>query len=253
MDQVQTPEVIPVPGKPLGRSIDGHDPENRRFPMAAVLDRPKPRKTREWWRRDLFDQNVGGPWNGFQAESSCTFQAVAGLLVASPARMNRVVHSRLRDLLDPAFRYKAYRLAQDLDEWHGSETSDPRYAGSSGLAAMKAAKALEVVPADWEYRWYFEGVDEIKEGLHYGPVAVGTIWTEGMDNPDAKGVVRNSGRSRGGHEWYIGDYEEKPDLYDAWNSWGPGYGLRGRFKVPGSVLVELLDEGGDAVSWVPPS
>lgn len=244
-------EVV-VPGKPLGRSVVEHDPRSRNFPLAAVLDRPRPRKTREWWRRDLFDQNQGGPWNGYQAESSCTFQAIAGLLVASPHRMNSHVHSRLGDLLDPGFRFQGYRRAQELDAWEGSETTEPRYSGSSTLGAARAAQALGLVPYDWEYRWVFEGVDEVKEALGYAPVGVGTIWTSGMDEPDGKGIVRNSGRVRGGHAWYIGDHDPKPDLFDAWNSWGLGYGIRGRFKVPGSVLAELLAEDGEALQWVPP-
>lgn len=246
------PEV-PVPGKPLGRSLVEHDPKSRNFPLAARLDRPKPRKGREWYRRDVFDQNTGGPYNSWRPEASCTFQAVAGLLVASPHRMDATVHARLHDLLDPAFRWKGYRLAQTLDAWDGDEETTPRYEGSSGVGAAKAAKALGLVPEDWEYRWAFGGVDEVKEALDYAPVAVGTVWRTGMDNPDAKGIVRNEGDVRGGHEWYIGDWNPPTKTFDAWNSWGKAWGQKGRFRVPETVLAELLAEDGDALQWVPPT
>lgn len=249
--KARLPEV-PVDGCPLGRSLVEHDPKSRDFPLATTLDRPRPRKGREWWRRDVFDQNVRAYWNQYRPESSCTFQAVAGTLVASPHRMDAHVHARLRDLLDPEFRWKGYRRAQALDAWDGDEETDPRYEGSSTLGAAKAAKALDLVPGDWEYRWAFEGVDEVKDALDFAPVAVGTVWRTGMDEPDAKGVVRNEGTERGGHAWYVGDWNPHSRLFDAWNSWGVAWGQKGRFKVPETSLAELLAEDGEAFQWVPP-
>ena len=246
-------ETIEVEGKPLGRSLVEHDPKSRDYPLATVLDRlPTLKGPREWWRRDRFDQNQGGPWNGHQPESSCTFQAIAGLLVTSPARKDRHVHARLRDLLDPGFRWKGYRTAQDLDPWAGDEETDPRYQGSSTLAAAKAAKALDLVPQDWEYRWVFHGTAEVIEALAKTPVAVGTLWKTGMDDPDRKGVIRYTGKTRGGHAWEITDYDERTDLFDAWNSWGLWGPLRGRMRIPRPDLEAALAEDGEALAFVSP-
>lgn len=227
----------PGPGR-LGRHVV-HDVRSRNFGVRAVLDEqaamPEPVP---WWRRSVFDQ--GG-------ESSCTFQAVAGMLDSSPYRLVPHVRGFAADLHNPAFRYAGYRLAQRFDPWDGEE---PTYLGSSGLAACQAAKALGIVPPEWEYRWCFGLADVLDTLARLGPVAVGVNWYEGFDRPDARGRCKPDGGVRGGHEVELVAYDDEDGEVVGVNSWGKRYGANGRFRWKLHVLERLLGEDGDAVTWV---
>lgn len=250
--QIELLPEQPVEGRALGRHLH-HDDRSRDFPayeivlgMAYAGDvEPRPRH-RSWYRRTVWDQNTPAPWNGYRAESSCTTQAVGGVLVTSPftAQLNR--EQKLK-LYDPSFRYNAYRLAQEHDPWPGSE---PQYYGSSGVAACKALQVLGIVPEGWKYRWAFGG-DEAHAILPYTSLSVGTWWYEGFDRPDRNGRVKKTGQKRGGHQWQILDYAEDEDAYVGLNSWGRRWGRNGRFLVDRREFYELLEEDGDVVIWSP--
>lgn len=231
----------------LGRHVV-HDVRSRAFgvravmPAADVAPEPVP-----WWRRSVFDQNIPGERNGRAAESSCTFQSVAGMLDSSPYRLVPHVRAHAAELHDPAFRYRGYRLAQSFDPWDGEE---PTYFGSSGLAACQAAKALGLVPAEWEYRWCFGMADVLDTLARLGPVSIGTNWYEGFDRPDAKGRLTPAGAIRGGHQTELVAYDDEDREVVGVNSWGKRWGVNGRFRLRLHVLERLLGEDGDAVTWV---
>lgn len=234
-----------VPGRGLGRSVVEHDPRSRDYPVAEVLPRSaRARSARAsgpgpWWRRGIFDQG---------SESSCTFQTQAGLLVTSRSRMQAHVRRHLSRLDSPAYRYEGYRLAQTFDPWPGAE---PDYYGTSTLAAFKAVQALGLVPEGWEYRWIFGGASEVCATLNtVGPVAIGVPWYESMDHPKPDGTVEVAGDVRGGHAVELLDDVPSERCVTGVNSWGPGYGIRGRFRIPYAALDRLLAEDGEAATWV---
>lgn len=227
----------PGPGR-LGRHVV-HDVRSRAFGVRAVLeDTTQHAEPVPWWRRSVFDQ--GG-------ESSCTFQAVAGMLDSSPYRLVPFVRTSAAKIADPAFRYQGYRRAQGFDPWEGEE---PAYLGSSGLAACQAAKELGLVPPDWEYRWCFGMADVLDTLARLGPVAIGTNWYEGFDSPDARGRIKIAGSVRGGHETELVAYDDEDGEVVGVNSWGKRWGANGRFRLKLHDLERLLAEDGDAVTWV---
>ena len=79
-----------------------------------------------------------------------------------------------------------------------------------------------------------------------GPVEVGVSWYEGFDKPDAKGLVKIAGTVRGGHAFELLGVDADKQLVWAINSWGPGWGLAGRFAFSWKDLDRLLREQGEA-------
>jgi len=82
--------------------------------------------------------------------------------------------------------------------------------------------------------------------LTRGPVVVGTDWTQDMFTPDAEGFVRPTGRIAGGHCYLLIGYDETSDTLTFDNSWGPAWGLEGRFKMRAPDFAQLLAQHGEA-------
>jgi hypothetical protein len=223
---------------PLGRHVQ-HDERSKAFRVPVTGYTP----TSKVWARHAgpFDQGQLG---------SCTGNAIAGLAMTDPFYDH---HRRLRQ----AQAVRCYSRATTFDEWDG--TYPPDDTGSSGLAACKAAVSLFWTKA---YRWGF-GIDDVLRHLSTsGPMAVGTLWLAGMDEPDAKGIVRATGGVRGGHEYeLVGVHFDTTlkapgsSLVEAQQSWGRSWGVRGtdhvlgRFFIPFEDLGTLLARDGDAVTF----
>ncbi len=79
-----------------------------------------------------------------------------------------------------------------------------------------------------------------------GPVVLGTNWTEGMFDPDAKGYVSPTGSVAGGHCYtIIGDLVSESAAFLI-NSWGTSWGLKGYFKMKWSDVQALQNQNGEA-------
>lgn len=79
-----------------------------------------------------------------------------------------------------------------------------------------------------------------------GSVVVGTTWTNDMFHPDADGFVKPTGAVAGGHCYLLLDRLDDEDAYLFQNSWGPTWGLSGRFKIKISDFDGLLQDNGEA-------
>jgi hypothetical protein len=112
---------------------------------------------------------------------------------------------------------------------------------------MKALKELGLAKG---YRWCFGLDDTLKTLSTLGPVEVGLNWYEGFDRPDSKGLVKVSGAVRGGHAFELLGVDAERKLVWAENSWGPAWGLRGRFCFAWKDLDRLLHEDGEAATVV---
>ena len=90
-------------------------------------------------------------------------------------------------------------------------------------------------------------IDEIRQWLQlHGPVVFGTDWTNDMFQPDAQGYVRPTGPVAGGHCYLaLGDLTSE-DAVLCENSWGLGWGLKGRFKMKWADFAELFANQGEA-------
>lgn len=205
----------------LGRLLQ-HDPASRGYPAARATG---PLKKVKWVRAgSAFDQgNLG----------SCTGNAMAGALNTLP------LHQPGKHLLKEADAVKLYELATTIDGL--GDPYPPNDRGSSGLAVCKAAEQLGYITS---YQHAF-GVQHALEALQLGPVITGVSWYSSFDRPDAKGLVTIGGDVRGGHEFEVYGYDPKTDLVFAWNSWGPGWAIRGHFCFTSATWAKLLAESGD--------
>lgn len=216
-----------VDGHRLGRHIE-HDPRSRNF--RVEVDHAAPLRTVHHRRYgEPFDQgNVG----------SCTGNAVAGALNTAP------LHAAGHHLLTEMDAVALYELATVIDSIPGSYPPDDT--GSSGLAVAKAAQEQGLISS---YRHAF-GIDDALQALMAGPVITGVDWYSAFDSPDASGLVSIDGSVRGGHEFEVLGYDAHTQTVVAENSWGVGWGQRGRFRFAVATWAALLADGGDVTVFV---
>jgi hypothetical protein len=131
-----------------------------------------------------------------------------------------------------------YVLAQDNDEWPGSN-----YDGSSVLGGAKGAVIKGYIK---EYRWAFSEADLALAIAYKGPAVAGTYWTEGMCEPDEKGFIKPTGEIVGGHAYMINGISLKNDCYRIHNSWGRNWGIKGDCFIKRGDLATLLKDQGEA-------
>lgn len=216
-------DEIVVEGRRLGRHL-WHDAASLAFPaekakkLVDVLhERHVP----------PFDQGSLG---------SCTGNAMCGLMVTSPVYDVRQLRLSEVDCVD------LYEVATTIDPYPGSYPPDDT--GSSGLAVAKAAKRKGWIDS---YRHAF-GLDHALRALALRPVITGVPWYEGFDNPDKNGIVKISGKVRGGHEFVVVGINVAAKRVRAWNSWGDSYGDGGAFEFSWDDWDRLLHEQGDVTT-----
>jgi hypothetical protein len=170
--------------------------------------------------------------------NSCTGNGAAGLLCTEPYRQKAL---RCNETL----ARKIYSRATHKDGVKGVWPPDDT--GSTVLGAMKALKAMKLIR---EYRWGFGIEDVLKTLSAIGPVEIGVHWDDGFDRPDAHGLVKRKGKSRGGHAFEVLGVDVSTERVWAINSWGPGYGLSGLFCFSWQDLDYLLRHDGEAATVV---
>lgn len=208
----------------LGR-IARVDPRNANYPL------PKQRvpagvRARQWNVPSVLDQG---------STPQCVAYTGYQWLRAGPI-CNRKLAFQPADL---------YHWAQEQDEWPGES-----YDGTSGLGMMKALQAQKFIT---EYRWAFD-VDTIFSWiLTSGPVCFGSNWHRQMFMPTNDGWLLAEGDNDGGHEYLLaGAHLDKKSPHDGSvgavrmiNSWGSGWGQKGRAWISRATLASLLADSGD--------
>ncbi|HJV48067.1 MAG TPA: hypothetical protein VJ549_02210 [Geothrix sp.] len=210
-------------GGRLGRHIHFDDRSwDYRVPLRAGAGI----QTRTWPRAlKAFNQGELG---------SCTGNGAVGVVCTEPYRKSGVRYSE-------ALARKVYSQASHDDTIVGAWP--PKDTGSTVLGAMKALKDLGFTTG---YHWCFGLEDVLKTLSTLGPVEVGLNWYEGFDKPDAKGLAKIGGAIRGGHAFELLGVDAETKLVWAINSWGPDWGLGGRFAFSWKDLERLLHEDGEA-------
>ena len=143
-----------------------------------------------------------------------------------------------------------YDAAILVDEWTQNDWGDRQF-GTSVRAGAKVLKASGLISeynmtrdlrtiADW-----IGGKDALGNFVG-GPLVLGTNWYSSMFQTDSEGFVNISGSVAGGHCWDLLGWNEKTQVYYAVNSWGPNWGVKGRFKIRANDLLRLMTEGGEA-------
>lgn len=227
-----THRIIPehkVEGKPLGRHIR-HDSRSLNF-----LVEPDGTTATVRWTRELGVLNQGNT-------GSCTGQAATGALGTAPDYA--ALSSSQQSALGEPFALNLYSAAEKIDGGAGLPTEDN---GSSGLSVAKAAKAQGLISG----YLHITSLAAAKTAIQTGTFLVGSNWYTGMDTPDPQGLVVATGTVRGGHEYECLGYTEATDTWEFENSWGPTFGVGGRFFYTSATFTKLLGEQGDATVLQP--
>lgn len=208
-----------IEGKRLGRHID-HDSRSRSFPAsrAAAV-------------RSVRHANSNLPLNQ-EAHTCSTAHALCAALNSEPARGSQPA-------LTETSAVKIYELARSLEKPRAAAS----YGGSSALMACKAAQRMGFIDS---YHHAF-GIEHALEALSLRPVMSGFSWHESFDQPDEAGKVEIGAGAmvRGGHEVLADEIDLEQELVWFWNSWGPEFGVGGRFCMSFDTWERLLKEHGD--------
>lgn len=228
-DIVLIPERNPDPIHRLGRHVH-FDPLSKGFRCPTPDGRPLVSRT---WERTTpaYDQGDLG---------SCTGNGSVGLLATAPFVQPGVTP-------DEELAVKVYSVATTYDTIDGMYP--PSDTGSTVLAAMKAMKVMGVISG---YHWCLGLTDALHTLAYSGPLSVGVSWYEGFDSPDINGLVHVAGEVRGGHCFEVLGIDVEEQNVVAINSWGPTWGLGGRFKFSFTDFGRLLAEQGEAATVIVP-
>lgn len=217
----------------LGRHVE-HDSRSRNF---AFLARPPAKQIDVFWSDSapvLNQGDLGGcvGWTGADILNTDIF------IPLRRAKNNAKTYTDKEAL-------RFYELATSKDDISGSYP--PNDTGSSGLGLAKALQSLGLID---RYSHCFTW-SQFLAAIQTQPVALGTLWTNTMSQPDRYGVVRVGSLSEdniaGGHEYMCRGISFTKSMVLCRNHWGPtwspkksGGKLPGEFWLPFSDLQELL-------------
>jgi hypothetical protein len=97
------------------------------------------------------------------------------------------------------------------------------------------------------------GVEHALLALVIRPVISGIGWYTSFDTPDTTGlvVIASAATVRGGREVVADQIDTANQLVWFWNSWGPSYGVGGRFCMSFDTWQQLLEQQGDVTVPTP--
>jgi hypothetical protein len=210
-------------GSRFGRAFVSHDPRNRAYPARGnVFFADDPIRERVWRRGGAYDQGI---------TPHCVAYTAKGMLNTAPFSAAEPYYRRSRYSTS-----EFYAGAQQRDQWPGED-----YDGTSAQGVLAYLAERQIIS---EYRWCF-GLDDLLRTLsHHGPVSVGAWWHAGMQRPEGeRGLVSYEGSRLGGHQFEAIGVHPKEEEVEFMNSWGTGWGDRGRFRMKFfDVAVMLADE-----------
>jgi hypothetical protein len=222
---ITIPETV-VEGKRLGR----HQalPDERDF---AYLAQGAPQIV------SVRHQAAGLPLNQGNI-GSCTAEALCGALNSSPDYAGGHLYTQPDAL--------ALYERETADEGQPYPANDP---GGTGRAVCQAAREL-----GWITSWQnAAGLQAALQALVLRPVITGVNWYDSFDTPMPGGqvAIAEGATVRGGHEIVADEIDAEHYLVWFWNSWGPGFGVGGRFCMSWHCWWRLLNEGGDVTVPIP--
>ena len=222
----------PLP-EPVRAALDDH-----REKVDAELHRRTADEGGEWTRRIRYWWEGG--WRGDQGYTSecCSYATLHALedgpLTKAPRRPGQ------GPIYNP---HRLYKAGQAHDEWPGDQ-----YEGTSVRGVAKAAQKAGLIR---HYVWGWRMDEVVRLLLDYGPVVVGTIWTERMFWPEPEAgvpgpVLRLDGPIVGGHAYVLNGINLDTGWVRMKNSWGAGWGENGRAYIRIDDMAALIDAAGEA-------
>ncbi len=210
------------------------DEASRAYPICAALGASQQQPVTKQWTipqtEPVLNQGREGACVGFGVTNELRFRP-----------------HPIKGLNETFARQRIYWPAQNIDPWPGGSYpgAAPVYEGTSVLAGVQTAASLGYYS---EYRWAFSE-PELALGIsHQGPAIIGVPWYSGMmqikdkTNP----IITPTGTVQGGHCVLVMGINVNESFYQIYNSWGPGWGQRGRAYLSRAHMAKLLSERGDA-------
>ena len=173
---------------------------------------------------------------------SCTGNAGIGCLGTQPY-YSSIPRSNVYTL-DEAGALELYSAAEIID---GSGPYPPNDNGSYGLSIAKALQNAGLISS---YQHTFT-LDDALKALTIYPIMVGMNWYSSMFHPLPDGRVLPTGAIMGGHEVEASEIDAVNQRVWFWNSWGPNWGVKGRFYLTFRDLGKLLAQQGDVIVLIP--
>jgi hypothetical protein len=123
----------------------------------------------------------------------------------------------------------------------------PNDNGTSGLGGAKAAQQLGWID---RYEHVFD-FNTFRVAIQSQPVCVGTLWTNQMFTPEAKGLLTvgdlTPENTAGGHEYLALGISYTLRLVRFLTSWGAAFGLGGQFTMTFDDFEKLISAQGDII------
>jgi len=216
----------PVKRFPLGRfesPADGRDWQIKNFSDVEKIEMEVPKTVMHWpfQGKTLYQGDTG---------HCCGFGDAHYLI-------NEPVYTPCTD--EDGHRF--YYMCKEFDGEPGNE---------EGSNIRSAAKVLQKLGRIENYA-FAGNIDEmIWWILHKGPMVVGTIWTEGMFDPDRDGTIHAIGAPAGGHCYLFNGVDTIQRKFYGPNSWGQDWGDNGFFSISFEDFAWLFHYGGEALSAV---
>lgn len=206
----------------------GKDPRNRNFPFRAAPV-----------RRSV--THIGNAPISTQVGNSCVgYTCLDTINYAKFSPNRRQINHNTRFLPNDA-GLTFYSIATRLDAW--PEAFPPTDSGSSVLAGAKTLQRFGFIGF---YRWAFTFADFLA-AVEQQPVMVGTLWTDGMSDPDSKGLIRPTGSLVGGHAYSVRGVNFSKELLRCRNHWSEDWGHRGEMFINFADMQWLLSQQGEVL------
>lgn len=177
---------------------------------------------------------------------ACVGFTCADILNTSKFYRSRMRPAKRRTFLTNDFGFDFYHEATVLDEWLG-ETWKPDDTGSSVLAGAKALKKYGYIDS---YYWA-DDMAGFLAALQRQPVMLGTLWTEGMSEPDYRNVVHPTGDVVGGHAYMAYGVHHSVRQVRCRNHWTRDWGWRGDFFISFDDMEWLIAQQGEVLVPTP--
>lgn len=204
-----------------------YEPDSRdapyRFGIVIPPDYPPIIRKKTWTPPPIWNQGQTG---------TCVGHGCACTLGATPYK-----HTG-----DP---FSIYDLATTLDGFPDNDHNP-----NSGTTVRAGMKAMEQMGFLKSYVWAYSAKEVANWILRRGPVVIGIPWYSGMSGVNVDGYVTPNGSNVGGHCVCVYGANVNTQTLLLQNSWGPGWGRGGRFKMTFDVLDNLLSDHGECCAAV---
>jgi len=233
-----TRERIVATDPRLGRHIN-HDDRSRRYEFPTEgLTLVSIRHERHVPVFDQVDPTTG------RSLGSCTGSAGIGCL-ATGGFYREWLRGNHWYSLDKAGAVRLYGDATQIDPYPGEYP--PTDTGSDGLTIAKVLRSSGEIAG---YQHTFSTAAAFA-ALTVTPFITGTYWYTAMFEPDVSGRVSPTGNIAGGHEYVADELDVENSRIWFSNSWGPGWGVGGRFWMSWDDYGQLLGQDGDVTVFTP--